>query len=252
MTNLYGLPIERVSILFCILFALSTALTLPLFRFDLRAFISSRLFIKILLWLPIFLIFVTFLYLPGLGRLIVICTLLLLVLREVVVAVKTKGHLYLVSLYYLIFSFALLHFYFLGLAHPKSSATLLIAIAFASVLSDVVAFFLGNYLGKHKLPSILNSNKSWEGVFGQFLGAFIGTLLVWIFITQSFSRLIFLPIGIGSAAGDLLNSFVKRKLDIKEWSNGIPGHGGYLDRLSSLACAVIFTFYYLYLIYPRL
>lgn len=44
-----------------------------------------------------------------------------------------------------------------------------------------------------------------------------------------------LAIGIASAFGDLFNSVAKRQLDIKDWGQTIPGHGGVLDRMSSLS-----------------
>ena len=56
-----------------------------------------------------------------------------------------------------------------------------------------------------------------------------------------------LPIGLGSAAGDLTNSYVKRQLGIKDWSKLLPGHGGFTDRLSSLSGAAMVLFYTLLL-----
>jgi phosphatidate cytidylyltransferase len=45
--------------------------------------------------------------------------------------------------------------------------------------------------------------------------------------------------GVGSALGDLLNSHLKRLRKIKNWSNAIPGHGGFADRLCSLCVAML-------------
>jgi len=148
-------------------------------------------------------------------------------------------------IFYILFGIALLHFYIMGIVYSRQFVNLLITICFASVLSDVTAFFMGNYLGKHKLPALFNKNKSWEGVAGQIIGAFIGVVLVNVYVVHIPTLLLFLPIGIGAAVGDLANSYVKRFLDIKDWSNNIPGHGGYLDRLSSLVGSALFTFYYL-------
>ena len=52
-------------------------------------------------------------------------------------------------------------------------------------------------------------------------------------------------IGLASAMGDLINSIVKRRLKIKDWGNTIPGHGGILDRMSSLSFAFIAAYCYM-------
>lgn len=107
-----------------------------------------------------------------------------------------------------------------------------LGIWYMALLSDVTAFFFGNVLGKHRLPDALNSHKSWEGVAGQLVGAMLGYVAV--------SAIIDVPVwlalivGIGAALGDLCNSFVKRKGGFKDWSNTLPGHGGFIDRLCSL------------------
>jgi phosphatidate cytidylyltransferase len=48
--------------------------------------------------------------------------------------------------------------------------------------------------------------------------------------------------------GDLANSYAKRLAGIKDWSRAIPGHGGFIDRLASLAGAATLLFYSLYLV----
>jgi CDP-diglyceride synthetase len=247
MTN--SVPLLRMCLLFCALLITGTMATLPLFSFDFKKFIKSSLFIKIMFWIPIFLVFVTSLYVGNYGRLVITVVFLLMGLRELLTVTKNleiqKKSLLAPVVYYIFFMFALMHFFFIGVTQQTIIVGLLATLCFGSVLSDVVAFFFGNYLGKHKLPKILNDHKSWEGVAGQVLGALVGVMLVRQFVLKTSTIYIFLPIGIGSAAGDLLNSFVKRKLGIKDWGNSIPGHGGYLDRLSSLSVAFLFTNYFL-------
>ena len=55
------------------------------------------------------------------------------------------------------------------------------------------------------------------------------------FFNFDLSLWLWLPIGLGAILGDLCNSYVKRREHIKNWSQRIPGHGGYLDRFASLA-----------------
>jgi phosphatidate cytidylyltransferase len=129
----------------------------------------------------------------------------------------------------------------------KYIVNLLITLCFATVLSDAGAFLLGKYLGKHRLPEWLNNSKSWEGIVGQVLGSLVGILLVNFFVTPVVSVWLFLPVGAGCAIGDLANSFAKRNAHVKDWSRAIPGHGGFIDRLSSLAGSTLLMFYFLVL-----
>lgn len=115
----------------------------------------------------------------------------------------------------------------------------MLAIWYMSVVADVTAYYCGTLLGYHKLPKQINSKKSWEGVAGQVIGALIGWLLLEGFTDINVSIWFALLVGFGTAIGDLVNSYVKRKNNFKDWSNYIPGHGGFLDRLSSLSFASI-------------
>lgn len=240
------IPAARLAILFAVLLITGLLLTLPLFRFRWRTFVRSNLFIKIIWWVPIFLIFVLFLYMSDPARLVVLLILVILALHELVGVMRRRpADRTLMAVYFLLFSTALLHAYAIGHVYPAQGIGILITLGFASVLADVTAFFMGNYMGWHKLPAALNDHKSWEGVIGQLIGALIGVGLVDIFVIHVTSWWIFLPIGIGAAAGDLANSYVKRRVKIKDWSLSIPGHGGYLDRLCSLAGSAALTFYFL-------
>lgn len=247
LTSHYPVPLASLVILFSILLIVGILLTLPLYNFDYRKFLQSKLFIKIIFWIPIFLIFVSLLYMSNIAHLIVLIFLLGLALSELIQVMQLKkyGQSSKLISYYILFGAALMHFYIIGADYRTQIVNLLITICFASVLADVTAFFVGNYLGKHKLPAIFNKNKSWEGVLGQVIGALIGVALVNVYVVRVSSLWLFLPIGIGSAVGDLANSYIKRLIDIKDWSNNIPGHGGYLDRLSSLVGSAVFTFYFL-------
>jgi phosphatidate cytidylyltransferase len=245
--NHYSVPIARLVISFSVLLMAGTLLTLPLYHFDCRRFIKTKLFIKIIFWVPIFLVFVGLLYMNNTVRLVVLVILLGLAFSELLRVIRQgkAGRGMTPITYFILFGVALMHFYIIGVVYNPQAVNLLITICFASVLSDVTAFFMGNYLGKHKLPSVFNKGKSWEGVVGQVIGALIGVALVNAYVVHVPTLLLFLPIGIGGAVGDLANSYVKRVVGIKDWSNNIPGHGGYLDRLSSLVGSAVFTLYYL-------
>ena len=114
-----------------------------------------------------------------------------------------------------------------------------IAVVLASVLSDVTALFFGRTMGRHHLPIFLNNHKSYEGVAGQIIGGIIGIIITAMLFSVAVAWWWGLAIGLLSAAGDLANSFTKRRLAINDWGDTIPGHGGVMDRFASLNAVLI-------------
>lgn len=238
-------PLKDLITLFSGLLVIGIGLTIPLFKFNYRKFLKSGVFVKIFFWIPIFLFFLGVLYASNPVRFILLILLLSMSLREFMRVFYSTKYRFMHSLYFLLFAVALLHLCFIGIVYRVEFINLLVTLCLATVIADVTAFFFGNYLGIHKLPVALNKNKSWEGVLGQVVGALLGVILVNTYIEPVISMWIFLPIGIGSALGDLANSFAKRKANIHDWSNAIPGHGGFIDRLSSIAGSATLVFYFL-------
>ncbi|HWB39448.1 MAG TPA: phosphatidate cytidylyltransferase [Candidatus Saccharimonadales bacterium] len=230
-----NIPTLKLCELFACLLLAGLLALLPLFSFKWSKLTQSYLFIKTLMWLPIFIGFIAVLYANNGIRLLVALVLGGLAIREwwPRYSAKTKHRGLL--------RWQLAGFTACGLMLPAAGAVfdrqqtinLLVTICIASPLSDVAAFFFGNYVGHHKLPQFLNNRKSWEGVGGQFVGALLGVILLRLFGIASITWL-WLPIALGTVLGDLINSYVKRRLKIKDWGSAIPGHGGYLDRFSSL------------------
>lgn len=239
-----AIPLKQLLVSFSSLLLLGIGLSVPLFKFDYRRFARSALLVKILFWIPIFGLFLGVLYAPGTVRLLVLAGLLLAASSEFVRVLSVSGRRPVLTAYFLLFAAGLAHFWLLA-SYRATFVNLLITICFGSVLSDVGAFLAGSYGGKHKLPSWLNASKSWEGVVGQIVGAGLGVLLVNSYIEPVITVWLFVPLGLGSALGDLANSFAKRQAGVKDWSRAIPGHGGFIDRLSSLAGSAALTFYFL-------
>lgn len=232
----------RLIMLFLLLFIVGTLLCLQLYKWNFKRFFSSLLWTKIVYWIPIFSLFLIVLHVGPWAALGVVIILIALGLREYRNA-PSRG--WLVSAYLLFFiasTFAL--FPIFVILDADTSINLLIVVCFASVLSDVFAFFLGNYFGSTKLPSWINNRKSWEGVGGQIIGAFVGFIIVSFVIPTSYPWMLALCIGSASALGDIFNSIVKRSIGIKDWGTTIPGHGGILDRFSSLSSALLVSFVY--------
>lgn len=114
--------------------------------------------------------------------------------------------------------------------------------------SDTGAYFAGTFLGKRKLFERISPKKSWEGFFG-------GALLALIFaygLAQYFESLslvqwmvVGLIIIVGGTFGDLVESLLKRSIEIKDSGSSIPGHGGFLDRFDGLFISAPFIVAYL-------
>lgn len=236
MIDMTGVPLLRLIILFSSVFIIGSLACLPLYKFDLAAFRKSKLWLKVRWWVPIFVVFLVYSALIPAMR---FALLPVIFYFSGVELLGTKPRRTIFRLYYVGFCLSLTLFYFLGIL----STSLSITIAISVVLSDVAAFFFGNYLGRHPLPKVINVNKNWEGVAGQLLGALLGTYLITTFVTPMSHLWLFVPIGLGSAAGDLVNSYMKRIAGKKDWSQRIPGHGGFTDRFSSLAGASLITFW---------
>ena len=115
---------------------------------------------------------------------------------------------------------------------------------------DIMAYIFGRWIGKHRLFERISPKKSWEGSIGGMLSA-MGmafalaqfftelTTVDWIIITGI--------IVITGTLGDLVESMLKRSLNVKDSGTILPGHGGLLDRFDALFLSVPFVLVYLML-----
>ncbi|WP_221480836.1 phosphatidate cytidylyltransferase [Actinomadura welshii] len=107
-----------------------------------------------------------------------------------------------------------------------------------TVASDTGGYFVGSFLGKHKMAPTISPKKTWEGVTGSAVMCMIvGGWLVWWLLDGGQiwqGVLVGLAAVVTATAGDLVESMVKRDLGIKDMGTLLPGHGGVMDRLDSL------------------
>jgi len=118
-----------------------------------------------------------------------------------------------------------------------------IVLLFAIVwTTDVLGYFAGRAFGGPKLWPAVSPKKTWSGAIVGTVGAVIVALLV---AAQfgSFDRIaiiaVALVLSIVAQAGDLFESWVKRKFDAKDSGRIIPGHGGVMDRLDGFWAAAV-------------
>ena len=131
------------------------------------------------------------------------------------------------------------------------------ALALSLVLmiwgGDTFAYFGGKTFGKTPLAKTISPKKTIEGFLFGFLGCAVG-LAISIYalpFTSPITMVTGLPlvlfIGIFGPIGDLMESKIKRKADVKDSSNLLPGHGGFFDRFDALIPAASAMYIYLML-----
>ncbi len=109
---------------------------------------------------------------------------------------------------------------------------------------DTFAFLTGIKLGKNKILPSVSPKKSWEGFIG---GLIFCTIAGWIaydffsdFFTLDIKTIIVLSLSLPFTAtlGDFIESYYKRKAEVKDSGNIIPGHGGILDRMDAFMVTI--------------
>lgn len=111
------------------------------------------------------------------------------------------------------------------------------------VITDVLGYFAGRLIGGPKFWPAVSPKKTWSGtVFGWLGGALVGLGFAWGTGLTLELVLISILISMASQMGDVAESAIKRKMNVKDSSNLIPGHGGLLDRFDGMLGASVFLF----------
>lgn len=120
------------------------------------------------------------------------------------------------------------------------------------VANDVFAYFTGSLLGRTKLLERISPKKTWEGAIG---GAAFTLLTGWLVHEVTGLRdvtdwLVLAAIAVVfGTLGDLVESMIKRNLQIKDSGKMLPGHGGFLDRFDAILLAL--PFFALYILFTQ-
>jgi phosphatidate cytidylyltransferase len=132
-------------------------------------------------------------------------------------------------------------------AHPEAGAAL-IAWCFAVVwATDIAAYFVGRTFGGPKLWPAVSPKKTWSGAIGGAVAGVLAGLSValaagWAGVDWPLGLLMTavwsLVCSAAGQLGDLAESSLKRKFDVKDSGSIIPGHGGVLDRLDAFVVVV--------------
>lgn len=139
---------------------------------------------------------------------------------------------------------------FLSLIDGMDNGKILLGYIFiASWGTDIFAFCIGMKIGKHKFSKV-SPKKSIEGCIAGTIGSIVMMLIYTIILNKCFAfeysyymiGIIGLVLSLIGQLGDFSASCIKRYVDIKDYSNLLPGHGGMLDRIDSVLFITPFAY----------
>ena len=148
-----------------------------------------------------------------------------------------------------ILAFSYIFFIFCNLSyeiHKSESPIFFLYIISICFFTDIGGYVFGKIIGGKKLSKI-SPNKTISGTLGSFVLSIFPLIFFINFnyfdLELNLKNIIFcLLISLISQLGDLFISFIKRKAEIKDTGNLLPGHGGFLDRLDGIIFAVPFSY----------
>lgn len=104
--------------------------------------------------------------------------------------------------------------------------------------TDTGAYAVGRLTGRHLMAPKISPKKTWEGAVGGYvagLGAcFALNVLFDTGVPASTLVHLAVPLPVAAQVGDLFESWLKRRMGVKDASGLLPGHGGFLDRMDSI------------------
>lgn len=132
--------------------------------------------------------------------------------------------------------------------YERQGAWYLLSVMAVVWMADMAAYFVGRTLGRHKLAPRISPGKTWEGAIGGMVGVLLlvfcmvparqGVENIYGATVQHAGWIGLLGLAVAMTVlgvmGDLVESLMKRSMNMKDSSNLLPGHGGVLDRVDSL------------------
>lgn len=103
---------------------------------------------------------------------------------------------------------------------------------------DTGAYAVGKLLGRHKMAPSISPGKTWEGAAGGYVAGVAVCLVLNRMLDTGVPVETMAPfalsVPVAAMAGDLFESWMKRRMGVKDASGFLPGHGGFLDRMDSV------------------
>ena len=121
----------------------------------------------------------------------------------------------------------------------------LVALLAIVWIADTAAYFAGRRFGKRKLAPRISPSKTWEGIMGAAAAVGVYYALLWLVISPVFlgdhrmaDLILVIAIAALSVEGDLFESWMKRRVGMKDSGALLPGHGGILDRIDGVVAVL--------------
>ena len=126
--------------------------------------------------------------------------------------------------------------------YASKGAFMFLLVFMGAWICDTSAYFVGKFLGKHKLIPEISPKKTIEGSIGGVVVTFICFIIFGLVVNNAFDAdisyihlcVLGLILPTVSQIGDLIASAVKRQYNLKDYGNLFPGHGGILDRFDGV------------------
>jgi phosphatidate cytidylyltransferase len=110
------------------------------------------------------------------------------------------------------------------------------------IISDTAGYFVGRMVGGPKFWPRLSPKKTWSGTIAGWVGALVFGLALWLSGHGNVALIWCSPlVCLAGQLGDIAESWLKRRAGVKDSSNLIPGHGGFMDRFDAVTGAVLAT-----------
>lgn len=127
--------------------------------------------------------------------------------------------------------------------HGPNPVAYILFVVLLVAFNDMGAYFVGKSFGKRPLSPQLSPEKTLEGLFGGLIASLVvasilSTFPAWEGIGIARGLVIAAVVGMFAPIGDLIESMVKRSMEVKDMGSVLPGHGGMLDRIDSFLVAV--------------
>ena len=113
------------------------------------------------------------------------------------------------------------------------------------VVTDTAGYLIGRIIGGPKVFPRISPKKTWAGVLA---GWFAVGLFSWSFVENVAPQSLFIKfvaisiiLSVSAQLGDMIQSQLKRRSDVKDSSGLLPGHGGFMDRFDSFVGAMVVT-----------